>query len=158
MSHDQVNYNCCNEPFAVSQCEGLYWDMHGLIFETSIWLLAGSTRFILWAMVVGRKKQLCVSVTSVLCILCIANVKIHLPSHFHHHGYYGQTHSWTLHLINSEMNDSFISIVLSIEAFSSVKWVITRERNSWQLTFASLINKLEIRTCYIPEWSRTQDS
>ena len=22
----------------------LYWDMHGLIFETSIWLLAGSTR------------------------------------------------------------------------------------------------------------------
>ena len=24
----------------------LYWDMHGLIFETSIWLLAGSTRFL----------------------------------------------------------------------------------------------------------------
>ena len=27
-------------------CKGLYWDMHGLIFETSIWLLAGSTRFL----------------------------------------------------------------------------------------------------------------
>ena len=40
-----VNYNCFNEPFAVSPCEDLYWDMHGLIFETSIWLLAGSTRF-----------------------------------------------------------------------------------------------------------------
>ena len=24
--------------------KSLYWDMHGLIFETSIWLLAGSTR------------------------------------------------------------------------------------------------------------------
>ena len=41
----QVNYNCFNEPFAVSPCKDLYWDMHGLIFETSIWLLAGSTRF-----------------------------------------------------------------------------------------------------------------
>ena len=40
-----VSYNCFNEPFAVSPCEDLYWDMHGLIFETSIWLLAGSTRF-----------------------------------------------------------------------------------------------------------------
>ena len=25
-------------------CKSWYWDMHGLIFETSIWLLAGSTR------------------------------------------------------------------------------------------------------------------
>ena len=41
----QVHYNCFNEPFAVSQDERLYWDMHGLIFETSIWLLAGSTRY-----------------------------------------------------------------------------------------------------------------
>ena len=40
-----VNYNCFNEPFAVSPYKDLYWDMHGLIFETSIWLLAGSTRF-----------------------------------------------------------------------------------------------------------------
>ena len=42
----QINYNCFNEPFAVSPYRSLYWDMHGLIFETSIWLLAGSTRFI----------------------------------------------------------------------------------------------------------------
>ena len=42
----QINDNCFNEPFAVSPCKSLYWDMHGLIFETSIWLLAGSTRFI----------------------------------------------------------------------------------------------------------------
>ena len=40
----QRNYNCFNEPFAVSPFRSLYWDMHGLIFETSIWLLAGSTR------------------------------------------------------------------------------------------------------------------
>ena len=40
----QINYNWFNEPFAVSQYSCLYLDMHGLIFETSIWLLAGSTR------------------------------------------------------------------------------------------------------------------
>ena len=40
----QINYNCFNEPFAVLPCKSWYWDMHGLIFETSIWLLAGSTR------------------------------------------------------------------------------------------------------------------
>ena len=49
----QINYNCFNEPFAVSPYRSLYWDMHGLIFETSIWLLAGSTRF------VGRQLILC---------------------------------------------------------------------------------------------------
>ena len=43
-SDHQINYNCFNEPFAVSPYRSLYWDMHGLIFETSIWLLAGSTR------------------------------------------------------------------------------------------------------------------
>ena len=42
----QINCNCFNEPFAVSPYRSLYWDMHGLIFETSIWLLAGSTRFV----------------------------------------------------------------------------------------------------------------
>ena len=46
MFDHQINYNCFNEPFAVLPCESLYWDMHGLIFETSIWLLAGSTRLI----------------------------------------------------------------------------------------------------------------
>ena len=45
MNDHQINYNCFNEPFAVSPYRSLYWDMHGLIFETSIWLLAGSTRF-----------------------------------------------------------------------------------------------------------------
>ena len=45
-SDHQIDYNCFNEPFAVSPCRSLYWDMHGLIFETSIWLLAGSTRFV----------------------------------------------------------------------------------------------------------------
>ena len=42
----QINYNCFNEPFAVSPYKSLHWDMHGLIFETSIWLLAGSTRLL----------------------------------------------------------------------------------------------------------------
>ena len=46
MNDHQINDNCFNEPFAVSPCKSLYWDMHGLIFETSIWLLAGSTRLI----------------------------------------------------------------------------------------------------------------
>ena len=39
-----MNYNCYNEPAAVSPNIGIYRDMHGLIFETSISLLAGSTR------------------------------------------------------------------------------------------------------------------
>ena len=43
-SDHQGNYNCFNEPFAVSPYKSLYWDMHGLVFKTSIWLLAGSTR------------------------------------------------------------------------------------------------------------------
>jgi hypothetical protein len=46
VSDHQINYNCFNEPFAVSPYRSLYWDMHGLIFETSIWLLAGSTRLV----------------------------------------------------------------------------------------------------------------
>ena len=40
----QINYNWYNEPFAVFKVKELYLDMHGLIFETSVWLLAGSTR------------------------------------------------------------------------------------------------------------------
>ena len=43
----QINYNWYNEPFAVSQYNCLYLDMHGLIFDFSVWLLAGSTRLIL---------------------------------------------------------------------------------------------------------------
>ena len=55
-SNHQINYNCFNGPFAVSPFDCLYWDMHGLIFETSIWLLAiedisGNVR---WKMVLGR--------------------------------------------------------------------------------------------------------
>ena len=44
----QINYNCFNEPFAVLLCSYLYLDMHGLVFETSIWLLAESTRLLHW--------------------------------------------------------------------------------------------------------------
>ena len=40
-----IYYNWYNEPFAVSPKISLNSDMHGLIFETSIWLLAGSTRW-----------------------------------------------------------------------------------------------------------------
>ena len=32
----QVDYDLYNEPFAVSPYKGLYLDMHGLIFETSV--------------------------------------------------------------------------------------------------------------------------
>ena len=35
--YNQINDNWFNEPFAVSQYKCLYLDMHGLIFETSIW-------------------------------------------------------------------------------------------------------------------------
>ena len=43
----QRNYNWYNEPFAVFKVKELYLDMHGLIFETSVWLLAESTRLLL---------------------------------------------------------------------------------------------------------------
>ena len=46
VNNRQMNNNCFNEPFAVLPYRSLYWDMHGLIFETSIWLLAGSTRLL----------------------------------------------------------------------------------------------------------------
>ena len=42
----QRNYNWYNEPFAVFKVKELYLDMHGLIFETSVWLLAESTRLL----------------------------------------------------------------------------------------------------------------
>ena len=42
----QINYNWYNEPFAVFKVKELYLDMHGLIFETSVWLLAESTRLL----------------------------------------------------------------------------------------------------------------
>ena len=44
----QINYDWYNEPFAVSPYKSLYLDMHGLIFETSVWLLAESTRLPTW--------------------------------------------------------------------------------------------------------------
>ena len=53
----QINYNWFNEPFAVSQYKCLYLDMHGLIFETSIWLLAGSTRFLSFGLSYPLHKQ-----------------------------------------------------------------------------------------------------
>ena len=40
-----VNDSWFNEPFAVSLFLHVNIDMHGLIIETSIWLLAGSTRY-----------------------------------------------------------------------------------------------------------------
>ena len=45
VENNLINYSWFNEPFAVSLYQSLYLDMHGLIFETSIWLLAGSTRY-----------------------------------------------------------------------------------------------------------------
>ena len=60
MVDHQINYNCFNEPFAVSPCRSLYWDMHGLIFETSIWLLAGSTRFVRFRYVFVKECWRCV--------------------------------------------------------------------------------------------------
>ena len=43
--HLQIYYNRYNEPYAELHLSYWYLDMHGLIIETSIWLLAGSTRF-----------------------------------------------------------------------------------------------------------------
>ena len=45
-SDHQINYNWFNEPFAVFNIIIVYWDMHGLTFETSIWLLTGSIRLL----------------------------------------------------------------------------------------------------------------
>ena len=44
-NNDWAYYNWYNEPFAASPKISVNSDMHGLIFETSIWLLAGSTRW-----------------------------------------------------------------------------------------------------------------
>ena len=44
--YHQINNNCFNEPFADSPFWGLFLHMHGLAFVTSIWLLAGSTRYL----------------------------------------------------------------------------------------------------------------
>ena len=44
--YDLINCSRSNEPFAASPCGGLCLHVHGLAFETSIWLLAGSTRYI----------------------------------------------------------------------------------------------------------------
>ena len=54
-SDHQISCNWFNEPFTASPYKNLYWDMHGLIFEASIWLLAGSTRYAH----VHREAQLC---------------------------------------------------------------------------------------------------
>ena len=43
--HNNIINNWVNEQFAVLTYCNVYTHMHGLIFETSIWLLAGSTRF-----------------------------------------------------------------------------------------------------------------
>ena len=45
-NYRQRNDDWYMEPFAVPQCNNSDWYMHGLIFETSIWLLAGSTRLL----------------------------------------------------------------------------------------------------------------
>ena len=45
MCGNHVFYNWINELFAVSIWNILYKHLHGLIFDTSIWLPAGSTRF-----------------------------------------------------------------------------------------------------------------
>ena len=45
MCHNNIINNWVNEQFAVLLYCNVYTHMHGLIFETSIWLLAGSTRF-----------------------------------------------------------------------------------------------------------------
>ena len=47
LCQDQVNYSCYNEPFAVSRLDRLYLDMHGLIFEISTSVQAGSTRYLI---------------------------------------------------------------------------------------------------------------
>ena len=52
--YDLRNHSWVNEPFAVSLFKSLYLDMHGLISETSIWLLAGSTRLFTIAHLVGQ--------------------------------------------------------------------------------------------------------
>ena len=44
--YDLINCSRSNEPFAASPCGGLCLHVHGLAFETSIRLLAGSTRYV----------------------------------------------------------------------------------------------------------------
>ena len=82
MNDHQINDNCFNEPFAVSPCRSLYWDMHGLIFETSIWLLAGSTRFVCNHCTSSKQVATCAAAISQLCYISskklATEVKLHL--------------------------------------------------------------------------------
>lgn len=72
VSNHQINYNCFNEPFAVSPYRSLYWDMHGLIFETSIWLLAGSTRFLQdWRRAVLETSAVVSTQTKLLAVMSV---------------------------------------------------------------------------------------
>ena len=42
--HRLRNHNWCNESLKIWTSGGLHWDLHGLIFVTSLWPLAGSSR------------------------------------------------------------------------------------------------------------------
>jgi len=56
-TNHQTNYNWFKEPFIVSQSEFVHtWHMHDLIFEKSVWLLAGSTKQHVLS-VIGTAKQ-----------------------------------------------------------------------------------------------------
>ena len=70
----QRNYNWYNEPFAVFKVKELYLDMHGLIFETSVWLLAESTRLLPFFDRVAHDVYMCVcSETIETCTFYIHN-------------------------------------------------------------------------------------
>ena len=69
-------YDCFNEPFAVSSLNDLYLDMHGLTFETSISLLAGSTRWtsisIFWRLLLSGRASNTWGLDFILIVLQIA--------------------------------------------------------------------------------------
>ena len=88
MNDHQINDNCFNEPFAVSPCKSLYWDMHGLIFETSIWLLAGSTRLLVvnqsGNLAKSRGSETLTELMLINCASCCKNATLRSEEFFSH--------------------------------------------------------------------------
>ena len=133
ISDHQINYNCFNEPFAVSPYRSLYWDMHGLIFETSIWLLAGSTRFLQsqqWIIQAHSRMRFnndcCTAIPR--CYLAGNSSKFHLHLQSNHVSHHQINVLHDSHFISLDEKWMYINNSISIRwryHFWSMHWVYT---------------------------------
>ena len=97
----------CGNPRA-PQCNNSDWYMHGLIFETSIWLLAGSTRLLFSCGCVCN--QTCRNPTCLLFLEYVLGSE--LVAHSEVTGKYGLRDKWTqaLSIIYLEISSHIVTI------------------------------------------------